>query len=212
MAPRSRSSMPRGGAAAVLRGWLFERLDDSQSRVPATPQQRRDPEVCRRPCLAGGLWGRKGPLAKQRPFPVRRAEAAGNHHPRERILAWCLLLQHLTSTASSRVSPRRRASFFCIAKRKKPKKRQPAARRIPATAAPPKARLKLAARYRRAASNMQPLNTLDGPSVSARADGTGPHRFCCGFSKMKHYPEFSTVATPPFPRPPRGSGRKSSSA
>ncbi len=37
--PHPPSSMPRGGAAAGLSGWLFERLDVSQSRVPAVPQQ-----------------------------------------------------------------------------------------------------------------------------------------------------------------------------
>jgi hypothetical protein len=72
----------------------------------------------------------------------------------------------------SRVSPRRRGTFFCFAKRKYPKKRRPAARRIPAPAIPPRARLNL----RRASVTplkQQPLKTLSGTSASARADGTG---------------------------------------
>ena len=53
--PLAPSSMPTGGAAAVLSGWLSERLDVSQSRVPAVPQQCQAPEGRRRPCLLGGL-------------------------------------------------------------------------------------------------------------------------------------------------------------
>ena len=62
--------------------------------------------------------------------------------------------------------------YFCFAKRKYPKKRRPAARRIPAPAAPPRARPELAARYRRAAADSRPLKTLSGTSASARADGS----------------------------------------
>jgi hypothetical protein len=51
--PLAPSSMPTGGAAAVLSGWLFERLDVSQSRVPAVPQQCQVPEGSRRSCLPG---------------------------------------------------------------------------------------------------------------------------------------------------------------
>jgi hypothetical protein len=74
--PRAPSSMPTGGAAAVLSGWLFERLDVSQSRVPAVPQQCQAPGGSRRPCLPGGLEVKEG-LATQALFPACRAEAAG---------------------------------------------------------------------------------------------------------------------------------------
>jgi hypothetical protein len=75
------SSMPTGGAAAVL-SWLSERLDVSQSRVPAVPQQCRAPEGSRRPYdvasfRSGDLWPSKDP------FPSAARKRHSNHHPRE---------------------------------------------------------------------------------------------------------------------------------
>ncbi len=83
--PWALSSMPTDDAAAVLSGWLFERLDVSQSRVPAVPQQCQAPEGSRRPCLWGGLGGERG-LGQASPLS-RSPHGSGNanHHPRERM-------------------------------------------------------------------------------------------------------------------------------
>ncbi len=73
--PPALSNMPAGGAAAVLSGRLFERLDHSQSRVPAVPQSVRP-----RRAAAGHADGVdlavKESLAKQALLHARRAEAA----------------------------------------------------------------------------------------------------------------------------------------
>ena len=130
--------------------------------------------------LAGVALEVKEGLARQALFPVRRVEAASKPSSASAdakpvsTSQWQPDFHPAPLRLTSRVSPRRRASFFCFAKRKYPKKRRPAAGRIPAPAMPPpRARPELAARYRRAASDSRPLKTLCGRSGAARADGTG---------------------------------------
>ncbi|WP_218645152.1 hypothetical protein, partial [Aquitalea sp. LB_tupeE] len=80
-------------------------------------------------------------LARQALFPVRRAEAARSNIIRVSGLLLQISLLKSKEKPNCGSRPAGEVLYFCFAKRKYPKKRRPAARRIPAPAAPPKARL-----------------------------------------------------------------------
>jgi hypothetical protein len=61
-----------------------ERLDVSQSRVPAVPQQCQVPEAAAGHACWVAFRMKEG-FGQAKILPVRRAEAASNHHPRERM-------------------------------------------------------------------------------------------------------------------------------
>jgi len=120
--PWAPSSMPTGGRGEVLSVCLFERFDVSKSRV----QARLAPVgPCR--AAAGHACGMalevKEGLARQALFPVRRAEAAlissSARADAKPVFTWQWQPDfHLAPLRlTSRVSPRRRGTFFCFAKK-----------------------------------------------------------------------------------------------